>query len=881
MERRSMYIGFIIVISLIEKVVTTNRTFTCGFVNGYSAEYDVVNSVFNNAPSFDNVSVVLKEFNISDNTNLFTTASALLDQNVIALVEGSNTNSSACALSEVTGIPLIRLHGDARHFECEKAIQMSAGYKDYTQASLALLNTFGWTRITLVYDEHRLHEAGDFHAISRSSELIVNLVQLSEQANYEDSSAPILRAMDQIKDFETEVILLYMEKENIELMLQQKPCKYRETYKWILQGEIPLKLSCYQNIVVALKLPYIENNATEELENSVGSNYSKTNKELLALAHDSVQVINQAVNKNPCLSINGSAISSVDTDAMLACLRKVYLDGITGTINFNEHGKRKGVDLEILNLRNNSYKKIGTWNSTKGAVLFDSVRRNMDNPESKGSIEGRKFRAVVQMDAPFVMRKEQEDGSFVYEGYCIDLLNELARNLKFTYELYPSPDGMYGAETENGTWNGMVGELVAERADIIVAPLTVTESREKVIDFSVPFMFYTEEMLLKKHSAEESNDLLQFMNPFANEVWFATLGTLVVMSISVFLINYYSPYGYKDETGKGTSEEFSFFNSVWFAVACMLQQGGDNTPKSLSGRILAGCYWFCILIWVSTYTANLAAFFTVSNVEHPINNLEDIVKSTYKVAVLDSSSTSEFFKTSQYETHKKIWRRIETDNTLANSVAEGVEWVREREEYVFITDGPLLRLIANQPPCDVTVVSGLSTAKGLSFALQTNDPHTNDFKLGILRLNENNFLSSLERKWWENANQCPEEEDTSLSRKRIGLMAMLGVYIVLGVGMFISFVTLCVELYWKKRAKQILMNKIRKQRTKLRAFNIGRGVAAIRPVAEKKPDLETTAATLFGKPEPTTTTTTTTIAGPLFRWPKPTTSKTNVFGNPE
>jgi len=121
------------------------------------------------------------------------------------------------------------------------------------------------------------------------------------------------------------------------------------------------------------------------------------------------------------------------------------------------------------------------------------------------------------------------------------------------------------------------------------------------------------------------------------------------------------------------------------------------------GRILAGCYWFCILIWVSTYTANLAAFFTVKNAEHPINNLEDIVKSSYKVAVLDSSSTSEFFETSQYETYKKIWHRIESENTLAKSVEEGVKWVREREKHVFITDGPFLRLLANQPPCDVSV----------------------------------------------------------------------------------------------------------------------------------------------------------------------------------
>ena len=65
-----------------------------------------------------------------------------------------------------------------------------------------------------------------------------------------------------------------------------------------------------------------------------------------------------------------------------------------------------------------------------------------------------------QQDAPFVMKKKHKDGSFSYEGYCIDLLKELARNLKFKYEIYPSPDGLYGAETYNGTWDGMIGELI-------------------------------------------------------------------------------------------------------------------------------------------------------------------------------------------------------------------------------------------------------------------------------------------------------------------------------------------------------------------------------------------------------------------------------------
>ena len=58
--------------------------------------------------------------------------------------------------------------------------------------------------------------------------------------------------------------------------------------------------------------------------------------------------------------------------------------------------------------------------------------------------------------------KQEEDGTISYEGFCIDLFEQLAKMLHFTYEIYPSPDGQYGGKTENGTWNGMIGELVNE-----------------------------------------------------------------------------------------------------------------------------------------------------------------------------------------------------------------------------------------------------------------------------------------------------------------------------------------------------------------------------------------------------------------------------------
>ena len=121
----------------------------------------------------------------------------------------------------------------------------------------------------------------------------------------------------------------------------------------------------------------------------------------------------------------------------------------------------------------------------------------------------------------------------------------------------------------------------------------------------------------------------------------------------------------------------------------------------LLGRILAACYWFCILVWVSTYTANLAAFFTVKNAAAPINNLEDILTSSYKVTIVEYGSTYEFFQTSQYETHRKIWYRIQAHNSFGANTSEAVKLVRGKDDYVFIYDGPVVRHLANNPPCDL------------------------------------------------------------------------------------------------------------------------------------------------------------------------------------
>ena len=50
-----------------------------------------------------------------------------------------------------------------------------------------------------------------------------------------------------------------------------------------------------------------------------------------------------------------------------------------------------------------------------------------------------------------------------YKGLCIDLLQRLQEDLKFSFTLYIVEDGNYGAiDEETGEWNGLVGDLVKE-----------------------------------------------------------------------------------------------------------------------------------------------------------------------------------------------------------------------------------------------------------------------------------------------------------------------------------------------------------------------------------------------------------------------------------
>ncbi|KAH7947779.1 hypothetical protein HPB52_015796 [Rhipicephalus sanguineus] len=154
-------------------------------------------------------------------------------------------------------------------------------------------------------------------------------------------------------------------------------------------------------------------------------------------------------------------------------------------------------------------KKIGTWSPSAGLNITE------DEDEDDGE-EDEVLRVLSVPVSPFMIVKEV-DGKAVYSGFCVDLLDKLSAELDFKYELHVLADDARGRPNDTGHWDGMIGEVIAGKADLALADLTITEMRERVIDFTLPYMTAGLVAVTKKGQPRSPGGIWSFFLPLTRE----------------------------------------------------------------------------------------------------------------------------------------------------------------------------------------------------------------------------------------------------------------------------------------------------------------------------------------------------------------------------
>uniref|UniRef100_A0AAR2LEI2 Glutamate receptor n=1 Tax=Pygocentrus nattereri TaxID=42514 RepID=A0AAR2LEI2_PYGNA len=523
--------------------------------------------------------------------------------------------------------------------------------------------------------------------------------------------------------------------------------------------------------------------------------------------------ISRRGNAGDCLA-NPAAPWNQGID-MERTLKQVRIQGLTGNIQFDHYGRRVNYTMDVFELRSNGPQKIGYWNDIDKLVLV----QNELGGGNGSAMENRTVIVTTIMEGPYVMLKknwEMYEGNDQYEGYCVDLASEIAKHIGIKYKISIVPDGKYGArDPETKIWNGMVGELVYGKAEIAVAPLTITLVREEVIDFSKPFMSLGISIMIKKPQKSKPG-VFSFLDPLAYEIWMCIVFAYIGVSVVLFLVSRFSPYEWHTEEPEEGSEsapadqppnEFGIFNSLWFSLGAFMQQGCDFTPRSLSGRIVGGVWWFFTLIIISSYTANLAAFLTVERMVSPIESAEDLAKQTeIAYGTLDAGSTKEFFRRSKIAVYEKMWAYMKSaePSVFTKTTAEGVARVRKSKgKYAFLLESTMNEYTEQRKPCDTMKVGGNLDSKGYGVATPKGSQLRNAVNLAVLKLNEQGLLDKLKNKWWYDKGECGSGggDSKDKSSQALSLSNVAGVFYILVGGLGLAMLVALVEFCYKSRAE--------------------------------------------------------------------------------
>ncbi|KAM4854155.1 glutamate receptor 2 isoform 4-T5 [Thomomys bottae] len=592
---------------------------------------------------------------------------------------------------------------------------------------------------------------------------------------------------------------------------------------------------------------FIERWSTLEEKEYPGA-HTSTIKYTSALTYDAVQVMTEAFrnlrkqrieisrrgNAGDCLA--NPAVPWGQGVEIERALKQVQVEGLSGNIKFDQNGKRINYTINIMELKTNGPRKIGYWSEVDKMVV---TLTELPSGNDTSGLENKTVVVTTILESPYVMMKknhEMLEGNERYEGYCVDLAAEIAKHCGFKYKLTIVGDGKYGArDADTKIWNGMVGELVYGKADIAIAPLTITLVREEVIDFSKPFMSLGISIMIKKPQKSKPG-VFSFLDPLAYEIWMCIVFAYIGVSVVLFLVSRFSPYEWHTEEfedGRETqssesTNEFGIFNSLWFSLGAFMQQGCDISPRSLSGRIVGGVWWFFTLIIISSYTANLAAFLTVERMVSPIESAEDLSKQTeIAYGTLDSGSTKEFFRRSKIAVFDKMWTymRSAEPSVFVRTTAEGVARVRKSKgKYAYLLESTMNEYIEQRKPCDTMKVGGNLDSKGYGIATPKGSSLRTPVNLAVLKLSEQGVLDKLKNKWWYDKGECGAKDSGSKEKtSALSLSNVAGVFYILVGGLGLAMLVALIEFCYKSRAeaKRMKMTLSDAMRNKARLSIVG------------------------------------------------------------
>nr|5IOU_B Chain B, Ionotropic glutamate receptor subunit NR2B [Xenopus laevis]5IOU_D Chain D, Ionotropic glutamate receptor subunit NR2B [Xenopus laevis]5IOV_B Chain B, Ionotropic glutamate receptor subunit NR2B [Xenopus laevis]5IOV_D Chain D, Ionotropic glutamate receptor subunit NR2B [Xenopus laevis]5IPQ_B Chain B, Ionotropic glutamate receptor subunit NR2B [Xenopus laevis]5IPQ_D Chain D, Ionotropic glutamate receptor subunit NR2B [Xenopus laevis]5IPR_B Chain B, Ionotropic glutamate receptor subun len=737
------------------------------------------------------------------------------DKKVQGVVFGDDTDQEAIAqildfISVQTLTPILGIHGGSSMIMADKEeasmfFQFGPSIEQQASVMLNIMEEYDWYIFSIVTTYFPGYQ--DFENKVRST--IENSFvgwELEEVIHLDMSLDDIdSKIQNQLKKLQSPVILLYCTKEEA-------------TYIFEVAHSVGLTGYGFTWIVPSLVAGDTDTVPDEFPTGLISVSYDEWDYDLPARVRDGIAIITTAAStmlsehnsipqsKSSCNNIQESRVYE-------AHMLKRYLINVTfegRDLSFSEDGYQMHPKLVIILLnQERKWERVGKYKdrSLKMWPVFDLYPNSEEHKDEHLSI-------VTLEEAPFVIvedvdplsgtcmrntvpcRKQirpenrtEEGGNYIKrccKGFCIDILKKIAKTVKFTYDLYLVTNGKHGKKI-NGVWNGMIGEVVTKRAYMAVGSLTINEERSEVVDFSVPFIETGISVMVSRSNGTVSPSA--FLEPFSADVWVMMFVMLLIVSaVAVFVFEYFSPVGYNGPS-------FTIGKAIWLLWGLVFNNSLPvQNPKGTTSKIMVSVWAFFAVIFLASYTANLAAFMIQRRYVDQVSGLSDKkfqrpndFSPAFRFGTVPNGSTERNIRNNYLEMHSYMVKFNQ------RSVQDALLSLKSGKLDAFIYDAAVLNYMAGRDEgCKlVTIGSGkVFATTGYGIAIQKDSGWKRQVDLAILQLFGDGEMEELEALWLTGI--CHNEKNEVMS-SQLDIDNMAGVFYMLAAAMALSLITFIME----------------------------------------------------------------------------------------
>lgn len=214
---------------------------------------------------------------------------------------------------------------------------------------------------------------------------------------------------------------------------------------------------------------------------------------------------------------------------------------------------------------------------------------------------------VVMTDLePFVINNNGEA-----DGFYAEIWNEVANQLRLDYDTI---------------WVDSFAELLPAvgdgRADIAIAPLAPTSSREVAYDFTSAVISSGPQLGYHERDASSTSILRAFLDRRVLQILLAAMIGLVILSHFMWLLE---RNRHEIDGDFHSSYLRGIWDGIWWTTVTATTVGyGDKAPRSSAGRVLALFTMFLSLFLVGAFVSQVTEILRANRVEAPFSDIDSL-----------------------------------------------------------------------------------------------------------------------------------------------------------------------------------------------------------------------------------------------------------------